>query len=503
MGNIYDSFIKGVFYYLKAYVKGINMALNDKIEEYLEILECSGRDLSSASGLSDSAISRYRNGSREPAYDSQEFNALISGFEKLFKKTGKKPAEDIREALKRSLPAAGLNREKYAERLGILTDLSEISRTKIAATAGYDPSFITRVIRGERTPSDYIGFTNKISKCIASGCNTIKSINLLAGSLGIDASLLDTPESRAARIYEYLLSSDANTPELNTDSAKQNKESISSFLSKLDEFDLNDYMKQVHFDKIKVLTSPVKPSGSKHYSGPEGMKKAELAFLKRTILSPTKDDVWEFSDLPFKELATDKKFSKSWMTGLAMMLKKGLRLHIIHDLARPFPEMMLGLESWIPLYMTGLISPYYLKTPPEETFSHLIRVSGNCSLVGECSEKDLSTALFYLSSDPADIKAATARRTALFSKALPLMEIFRSDRQNEYLSLRKAEEEKLSKDSKKPVSLTGKENKYFKNIEIIDYGSQTIIVNKMNDPEIHFIIRHPMLVSAIISMFDD
>ena len=104
LGNIYDSFIKGVFYYLKAYVKGINMALNDKIEEYLEILECSGRDLSSASGLSDSAISRYRNGSREPAYDSQEFNALVSGFEMLFDKSGVKPPEDIREGLKKLFP---------------------------------------------------------------------------------------------------------------------------------------------------------------------------------------------------------------------------------------------------------------------------------------------------------------------------------------------------------------------------------------------------------------
>ncbi len=141
-------FIKGVFYYLKAYVKGINMALNDKIEEYLEILECSGRDLSSASGLSDAAISRYKSGSRIPAYDSQEFNALVSGFEMLFDKSGVKPPEDIREGLKNALPTPGLNREKYAERLGILTSLSEISRTKIAATAGYDPSFITRVIRG-------------------------------------------------------------------------------------------------------------------------------------------------------------------------------------------------------------------------------------------------------------------------------------------------------------------------------------------------------------------
>lgn len=32
--------------------------------------------------------------------------------------------------------------------------------------------------------------------------------------------------------------------------------------------------------------------------------------------------------------------------------EKGLHLNIIHNIDRPFEEMMLGLESWIPLYMT-------------------------------------------------------------------------------------------------------------------------------------------------------
>lgn len=41
--------------------------------------------------------------------------------------------------------------------------------------------------------------------------------------------------------------------------------------------------------------------------------------------------------------------------------KKGLHLNMIHNVDRPFSEMMLGLESYIPMYMTGQISPYYIK----------------------------------------------------------------------------------------------------------------------------------------------
>ena len=68
---------------------------------------------------------------------------------------------------------------------------------------------------------------------------------------------------------------------------------------------------------------------------------------------------------------------------MAMMLKKGLHLNQIHCLNRSFTDMMLGLESWIPMYMTGQISPYYLKTPANLTFSHLLKVSGSAALSGE------------------------------------------------------------------------------------------------------------------------
>lgn len=60
---------------------------------------------------------------------------------------------------------------------------------------------------------------------------------------------------------------------------------------------------------------------------------------------------------------------------MAMMLKKGLHLHQIHNLDRSFDEMMLGLESWIPMYMTGQISPYYFKNAPNDVFLHFLKVS--------------------------------------------------------------------------------------------------------------------------------
>ena len=46
--------------------------------------------------------------------------------------------------------------------------------------------------------------------------------------------------------------------------------------------------------------------------------------------------------------------------------------------------MMLGLESWIPIYMTGQITPYYFKNNKTNIYNHFNYVSGSVALTEEC-----------------------------------------------------------------------------------------------------------------------
>ena len=110
---------------------------------------------------------------------------------------------------------------------------------------------------------------------------------------------------------------------------------------------------------MKVPFVPFYKSGSKNYYGIDEMKQGELDFFKATVLSKSNEPVFMCSDMPMEDMAEDVDFGKKWMFAIAMTLKKGLHLNIIHNLDRPFNEMMLGLESWIPIYMTGQVSPYY------------------------------------------------------------------------------------------------------------------------------------------------
>ena len=134
---------------------------------------------------------------------------------------------------------------------------------------------------------------------------------------------------------------------------------MTSFLEKLNDFNLDEYIRTIHFDKLKVPSVPFQLPTSKRYFGLKEMMDSELAFLKATVLSKSNEPVIMYSDMPMGEMAKDPEFPRKWMFGIAMMLKKGLHLNQIHNIDRSFEDMMLGLESWIPMYMTGQISPYY------------------------------------------------------------------------------------------------------------------------------------------------
>ena len=55
------------------------MTFKDKLSEYIEILDCTAKDLSDNSGLSPATISRYRSGERIPEADSDNFSNLVKG----------------------------------------------------------------------------------------------------------------------------------------------------------------------------------------------------------------------------------------------------------------------------------------------------------------------------------------------------------------------------------------------------------------------------------------
>ena len=406
------------------------MNFKEVLNKYLKELNCSSKKLSNESGLSESVISRYRSGERTPVKNSEQLNKLTNALFNIAKDNNKNKYtfDKIESDFNIALPSDDFDYTTFSNNLNTLITSLNINTHEMSKYIVFDASHISRIRYGKAKPSNPVEFSNKICSYILNRYKNPDDINNLTMIIGCKKSDLSN-EKIYSTLFNWLTSEIVPV-----------KNQISDFLHHLDSFNLDDYIKVIKFDELKVPSIPFYKGKTKHYYGIEEMKQGELNFFKGTVLSKSKEDIFMCSDMPMEDMAKDIDFGKKWMFAIAMCLKKGHHLNIIHNLDRPFNEMMLGLESWIPIYMTGQISPYYLSNLKNNVYNHLNYVSAAAALSGECINGFHNKGMYYLTTNKNEIEYYKEKSDLLLKKAKPLMEIYRESNIKEYhLFLKKDE----------------------------------------------------------------
>lgn len=406
------------------------MNFKEVLNEYLKELNCSSKKLSNESGLSESVISRYRSGERTPVKNSEQLNKLTKALFNIAKDSGKNKytLDKIVSDFNSVLTSDDFDYTTFSNNLNTLITSLNINTHEMSKYIVFDASHISRIRYGKAKPSNPVEFSNKICSYILNRYKNPDDINNLMMIIGCKKSDLSN-EKIYSTLFNWLTSEIVPV-----------KNQISDFLHHLDSFNLDDYIKVIKFDELKVPSIPFYRAKTKHYYGIEEMKQGELNFFKGTVLSKSREDIFMCSDMPMEDMAKDIDFGKKWMFAIAMCLKKGHHLNIIHNLDRPFNEMMLGLESWIPIYMTGQISPYYLSNLKNNIYNHLNYVSAAAALSGECINGFHNKGMYYLTTNKNEIEYYKEKSDLLLKKAKPLMEIYRESNIKEYhLFLKKDE----------------------------------------------------------------
>ncbi len=410
------------------------MNFKDVLNKYLEELNCSQKRLSKESNLSETVISRYRSGERTPKKNSEQLKKLSSAIFNISQEKNKNnyTLDKIINDFDSTLSNDNFDYKSLSNNLNTLIKELNINTNEMAKYIIFDASHISRIRYGKAKPSDPIEFSSKICSYVLAKYKNPEDINKLSLIIGCKKDDLSTNN-----FYKTLLSwlTSENT---------SIKNQISDFLYNLDSFNLDDYIKVIKFDQLKVPSIPFYKGKSKHYYGIEEMKEGELNFFKATVLSKSKADIFMCSDMPMEDMAEDTLFGKKWMFAIAMCLKKGHHLNIIHNLDRPFNEMMLGLESWIPIYMTGQISPYYLSNLKNNIYNHLNYVSEPVALTGECISGYHNKGMYYLTTNKNEVKYYKEKCNQLLKKAKPLMKIYRENNIKEFELFLKKDENIIS-----------------------------------------------------------
>ena len=449
------------------------MNFKEVLNKYLKELNCSSKKLSNESGLSESVISRYRSGERTPLKNSEQLNKLTKALFNIAKDNGKNKYtfDKIESDFNIALPSDNFDYTTFSNNLNTLITSLNINTHEMSKYIVFDASHISRIRYGKAKPSNPVEFSNKICSYILNRYKNPDDINNLMMIIGCKKSDLSN-EKIYSTLFNWLTSEIVPV-----------KNQISDFLHHLDSFNLDDYIKVIKFDELKVPSIPFYKAKTKHYYGIEEMKQGELNFFKGTVLSKSKEDIFMCSDMPMEDMAKDIDFGKKWMFAIAMCLKKGHHLNIIHNLDRPFNEMMLGLESWIPIYMTGQISPYYLSNLKNNIYNHLNYVSAAAALSGECINGFHNKGMYYLTTNKNEIEYYKEKSDLLLKKAKPLMEIYRENNIKEYhLFLKKDENIECDR------------TRYISSLPLFTISDELLIKilkrNKLTKEEINKIIKY-------------
>lgn len=148
-------------------------------------LECSGRELAEASGLSAATVSRYHSGERKPE-SAAEREKLVSGIVRLAAMRGIPSLTEtaVTEELGRFFSETSLDKEHLRSNLNSLLTTFSISSSDLACSTNYDASYLSRIRNGQRRPSNPDQFISTIASFVLRRCDGSTDRRILAELIG-------------------------------------------------------------------------------------------------------------------------------------------------------------------------------------------------------------------------------------------------------------------------------------------------------------------------------
>ena len=141
------------------------MTFKNRLNEYLNNINCSSKELSIKSNVSESVISRYRNGDRTPKIDSKQLKDIAAAIECIIKE------KNIEEYLNTNIlfelsnaikEMDTFNYDSFSNNLNELITTLKININEMSKYIMFDSSHISRIKNGKTRPSDPILFANVI-----------------------------------------------------------------------------------------------------------------------------------------------------------------------------------------------------------------------------------------------------------------------------------------------------------------------------------------------------
>lgn len=416
----------------------------EKCNVIFKVLNCSNADIARSCGIDPSLISRFRTGSRQPSVKSLQFNLLCKGIVNYAQLNGllnklqqecemkglKNPEEEINDYLAENKEnhqssiknKSPLTDRLFSEKLNVIMNKLNISNIRLARVLNIDSSLISRFRNGLRTPL-------KNKPMLESMCLYFYKI---ARQNELDQELYDLIGSNATK-FENKDESIKNLVKWFSDEDDQyNAGIMDRFLEKLDNLSV------FKIPDLPPLSSIIKPdtlqAQSNEYLGIDGIRQAVIRFLGTVAISQNPVIIKLYSEQSLHWLSDNPAFIQKWTALMYAVLLNKTPIKIIHNINRNLDEMLIGIEKWLPLYMSGLVEGFYRRSHSDPWFSHTLFVAPDTAAIFATHAIGTEDkGVYHYFDTPEQTAYYDKQMNNLLEHAKPLIRVFKKNRINDYL----------------------------------------------------------------------
>ena len=293
---------------------------------------------------------------------------------------------------------------KFHQKLSLLMDIAKTTNQELALYARLDSSHISRLKNGNRKPVEGASYLIAFSRFLARRLSTPDKQGFIKRLLDLDSVLPLDQEILTDTLYHWLTNDSFTASDVTTDLLKD---------------DTSSFTKKMHLVQ----------SSCSIFFKTEGKRLAALSFLERIANSDTPQTLLLFSDEEMTWMTGDPDFTNQWTQLMKTILMKGNKIIIIHDLNRGLDEILSAIRSWIPLYMTGAIEPYYYPRIRDGIYKRSLYIApGLCAVtsssISSMANSPEETATFLFTERKA-IAALQKEFDSYLALCLPLMNIIK------------------------------------------------------------------------------
>lgn len=253
----------------------------------------------------------------------------------------------------------------FAEKLDFLMNITKTTNSALAHSATLDASYISRLRTGKRLmPKDnhmiysmaiFLVRQFKEDYQKKALLDALKLINLPS-----DSSLL------AEEITHWLIKDGENS----TQQVWRFLSSLSGIANHSEQVGQSDDSKPYFPDEAVSI-----------YYGIEGKRKAAEYFLSEVAVYESPQTLLLFSDEGTTWMTEDATYARKWAELMIRVLSRGNRIKIIHTVSRDLDEMLSAINQWMPLYMSGLIEPYFYPKKRDGIFKRTLFIAPETAAV--------------------------------------------------------------------------------------------------------------------------